>query len=73
MENKAKEINMNEMEQVTGGSVRVPGSFCSHAEKEQTGLKKEENGVAYLQFKCKKCNALIWVKLSDLFSTAIEV
>ncbi len=69
MAENRKEVNLNEIEQATGGIVH---RVCRHQNKSPTGENKTKNGVVYYQFKCDNCGELFWVKGSDLFAPASE-
>ena len=69
MAENRKEVNLNEIEKVSGGIVH---RTCWHQKKSLTGESKTENGVVYYQLKCDKCGELFWEKITELTAAATE-
>ena len=69
MAENRKEVNLNELEQVNGGSVV---RFCRHTSKSLTGESKVVNGVVYYELKCDKCGEVFWEKITELTAAATE-
>ena len=61
MEKMKNKLSLNETEKVTGGVIVRPDK-CQHENTSQTGEKKVENGVVYVQLKCNACGERFWVK-----------
>ena len=69
MAENMKEVNLNEIEKVSGGIVP---RICRHKNKSLTGESKVVNGVVYYQLKCDNCGELFWEKITELTAAATE-